>query len=277
MKKILLVCLSCALVLSILEGITERVAGLPNKSRIISFSHMQGAVPTTALRNIQERYDLAVYTNTIWGAPSIRYVLNGKSFDSYEMNTYLPNDYYPTNTKGGTIRFKYQIFPRRYYMSYNPIGFLLYISDRPSTEYYGGVVLTEVTPEMLDLKIKPFGRRRCDEVAFPRWVSHMSNPRLEGEGHPNIDLKYPQELEVFANTFIAPYLYVASRGAGIVSSESQGSSDERNDMPFYDFPFSVFVNDVRICGTVRELYDDSFLADFQTALALCDEHQLLQR
>ena len=257
MKKLLYAFCSL-LVMLFLEGVTEKVAQLPNKSRIIYFAHArENPTPKEFLHSIQERYYAAAYTNDIFVVPSTKYVVNGKLSHSLDIRTL------------GTIRFKYQVFPRRYYMDYNPIGFMLYISDRDWNEYYGGVVLTKVTPEMLGCKINPFGHFRDFQIALPQWVNHISQ-MSDGQINPIVSIEHPEELEILSDSYIAPYLYLQTGDRGVVSTKSVGLVDAAKKMDFYSFPFSISVNGRVICKTVAELYDDRFLSNFNDAIFRVD-------
>ena len=253
MKKLLYIFL-IFLAWLFLDGVTDKVAELPNKSKIIYFAFDRGC-PTSngCLVKLQERYNAATYTNDIWVAPTTKYILDGNLNYSVDI------------TKHSLIRFKYQIFPRRYYMNYNPIGFMLYISDRDWNEYYGGVVLTGVTPEMLDLKISPFGRYRDFQVALPQWVNRVS--QTSGvQVATNIVIEYPEELKDLSDSYVAPYLYLQTGNLGLVSSKSNNMAEAATKKDFFNLPFSVSVNGRVICKTVAELYDDHFLLDFNEAI-----------
>lgn len=252
MKKLLYL-FYVILVILFLEGLTDHVARLPNKSMIIYFAQTKGnSAPKEFRQVIQKRYDVAVYTNDIFVVPSTMYVVNGKLSHSLDIRSL------------GKIRFKYQVFPRCYYMDYNPIGFMLYVSDRCSDEYYGGIVMTGISPQMINFKINPFGRQKDYETPLPTWVNKVVQQPSFGT-QSEVVIEYPEELRILSDSYMAPFLYFQS-GCGIVLSKSLGYVDASNRKDFYDFPFSVYVNGRAICKTVSELYSDSFLLDFNEAL-----------
>ena len=255
MKTMLAVCFFL-LVLLFLDGMTDRVAKIPNKSKITYFAFdRECPIPGEFLDKLQERYDVAVFTNDIWVAPSTQYIQNGKTKYSVDI------------TEFSIIRFRHQIFPRRYYMNYNPIGFVLYISDRGWNEYYGGVVLTGITPEMLSLKINPFGRFRDYQIALPQWVNRISLDSVV-QIASEIVIAYPDELKDFSDSYIAPYLYRQTGNMGIITSKPDNPTDDTSNMDFLSLPFSVSVNGHVICTTVSELYDNQFFRYFNDVLRM---------
>lgn len=241
-----------------LNGVTDKVAQLPNKSRIVYFAHeLRNPAPSEFIGMIQDRYDAAVYTNAFFVVPATMYVLNGTFAHSLDIRT------------RGKIRFKYQVFPRCYHMSYNPIGFMLYVSDRGRDEYYGGIVVTGITPEMINFKINPFGCNRQFSTPLPHWVNKIVHQTRIGTTS-EIVVEYPEELQIFSDSYVAPYLYLQS-GCDGVSSKNAGLVDKSNNKDFLDFPFSVSVNGRILCKTVAELYDDQFFEDFNDAIGHYDK------